>query len=215
MKNHTYIALFLGVLICWLLAVVLLGFGRAGNGSLLPLSHAEARANLDRLQNMDASQYRMFFRNQEQFYDMPAEDRDRLRAFFAAVHADPDRERLEQILAAYRLWTVSLPRQDRLDLDAQKNPKLTNEQRLEKIQAIMDRQRGSTAVTTLPQWSLFTPTIGPEPTDRELAEFWEQMPVSQKNAMLTMLPEQMIEILKREYQQSRRPLRPQRPRPPQ
>jgi len=199
-NDRIYIALFLTGLVCWLFGAILFSFGRSGS----VLSDAEAQANLDRLWKMDAGQYRTFYRSQEQFYQLPQEEQDKLRSFYAAVHAAADCEKLEQTLVADRHWLTTLTPPERSEMQ---NRKLTDEQRIEKSRAILESHKPD---STAPR--PFPPVLGPEPTDKELAEFWEKMPVNEKNAKLAMLPEQMLESIKREYHASKRPLRQPRPR---
>jgi hypothetical protein len=71
------------------------------------------RAQIARLQPAEQEE---LLRKQERFAALPAEEQQRLRAFQAALDADKDAERLEQVLVRYHEWLKTLTPSQRAKL---------------------------------------------------------------------------------------------------
>lgn len=92
---------------CFFCLVALAASGRADD----PLD--ERRAQIARLQPAEQEE---LLRKQERFAALPAEEQQRLRAFQAALDADKDAERLEQVLVRYHEWLKTLTPSQRAKL---------------------------------------------------------------------------------------------------
>ncbi|MBC8871248.1 MAG: hypothetical protein H8E44_17620 [Planctomycetes bacterium] len=115
------------------LPVFLLCVGAAMAGS------EESRAVvLDRLDKMSAAEKKEVQRNQERFYNLPVEERERLRRLHRDIAVDQRAEHLRGLMERYAEWLKTLPSGQRADLLS-----LPPKDRIEKIKRLMQQQHTS------------------------------------------------------------------------
>ena len=113
--------------------MLLLGVGTTVAGS------EESRAVvLERLDKMSAAEKKEVQRNQERFYNLPVEERDRLRKLHRDIALDQRADHLRGLMGRYTEWLRTLPSGQRADLLS-----LPPKDRIEKIKQLMQQQHTS------------------------------------------------------------------------
>jgi hypothetical protein len=96
---------------------------------------AARRSHIERLQPADQQE---LLRKQERFGELPLEEQDRLRALQAALDADANAEKLQQVLLRYHEWLKTLTPSQRAEL-ALLQPK----ERVQQIKRIQRQQQAA------------------------------------------------------------------------
>lgn len=194
-------------LITWCFGAWLFGF----HGDSPLCNHNEMRSRTEKLQQiqMDEGQYRIFYRAQERFYDLSAEEQDKWRTFYEEINAAPDKNSLLQTLDGYRHWLTTLGATEQIEV---KSRTLSDEKRLDTIREIQERQISSKDPLFLGPPPLF-PGMEARPTDRDLATFLGTLSPQQQNVLLGMPPKLMISQLEMDYFRMKYPIPGHRPPP--
>jgi hypothetical protein len=148
-----------------------------------------------RIREMPPAAKRELWELQQRFYRLDAEERQRLKDLHTSIAAEPNSERLREVMTRYTEWLKTLSAGERADLLS-----LPAEQRIDQIRTLMNRQATSHMrflvneklsdedLTAITQWMK-------EIVKRREAEILQNMPMLYRGMIGTQNPEKRVEIL--------------------
>ena len=107
-----------------------------GPGTSLALAGNDREARRSQIASLQPAEQQELLRKQERFNALPVEEQDRLRSLQAALDADPNAERLHQVLIHFHEWLKTLTPSQRAEL-----ADLPPQQRVQAIQRLQKQQQ--------------------------------------------------------------------------